>query len=124
MLEEKIFEDAFILHERSAFAWSVEKYFGKTTKESLEYLAKHHDFLSYLPISNEIKDLPNDTRKELHIKWANYKNIFKYQPLDLIRDYFGELFAFYFAWVGYLTFFLIVPTVIGLIFFFIGLGWA
>ena len=39
------------------------------------------------------------------------------QPLDLIREYFGTEIAFYFAWLGYYTYWLIAPTVLGLLFF-------
>lgn len=39
------------------------------------------------------------------------------QPLDHIKEYFGTEIAFYFAWLGYYTYWLIVPTVLGLLFF-------
>jgi hypothetical protein len=36
-----------------------------------------------------------------------------YQPLDEIRDYFGDHIALYFAWLGHYTRALIFPTAFG-----------
>ena len=36
------------------------------------------------------------------------------QPHDLIRDYFGEKMAFYFSWLDFYTWWLIVPSFVGL----------
>lgn len=35
--------------------------------------------------------------------WANFGSVFRYQPLDAIRRYYGEHIAFYFAWIGFYT---------------------
>ena len=56
-----------------------------------------------------------NTRQILKFFWANPKQWFKYQPLDLIRDYFGEKMSFYFAWLGFYTAWLLIATVVGLI---------
>ena len=58
----------------------------------------------------------------MHSKWASIKNVLKLQPINLVRDYFGEEIAFYFAWQGSLIFALWIPAIIGLIFFFIGIS--
>ena len=49
----------------------------------------------------------------LGIHWANYWKFYKTQPLDEIREYFGEQLALYFAWLGFYTGMLIIPTVFG-----------
>lgn len=63
-----------------------------------------------------------DIRFELFDKWANLKNVFKYQPINLVRDYFGEEYALYFAWVGVFITTLWIPTLLGIIFFIIGVN--
>uniref|UniRef100_A0A3Q2E1W8 Anoctamin n=1 Tax=Cyprinodon variegatus TaxID=28743 RepID=A0A3Q2E1W8_CYPVA len=57
----------------------------------------------------------------LHEEWANYGVMFKYQPVDLIRKYFGEQIGLYFAWLGVYTQLLIPPSVLGIIVFLYGI---
>lgn len=61
-------------------------------------------------------------RTYLHENWASYSNLFKMQPLDEIRDYFGEKVALYFAFIGFYTNWLIPFSLIGLFVMFYGLG--
>ncbi|XP_023335666.1 anoctamin-5 [Eurytemora carolleeae] len=61
-----------------------------------------------------------DKRHLLHLYWADTRNIFKLQPLDAIRDYFGEGISFYFAWQQFYTLMLIFPSLIGLLCFVYG----
>uniref|UniRef100_A0A8C2AIA0 Anoctamin n=2 Tax=Cyprinus carpio TaxID=7962 RepID=A0A8C2AIA0_CYPCA len=58
------------------------------------------------------------SRDKLHLYGAFYK----YQPVDLIRKYFGEKIGLYFAWLGVYTQLLIPASVVGIIVFFY--GWA
>uniref|UniRef100_A0A6Q2Y7R7 Anoctamin n=1 Tax=Esox lucius TaxID=8010 RepID=A0A6Q2Y7R7_ESOLU len=57
----------------------------------------------------------------LYEEWANYGVMFKYQPLDLIRKYFGEAIGLYFAWMGVYTRMLVPPSVLGLAVFIYGI---
>ncbi|NWI14206.1 ANO2 protein, partial [Crypturellus soui] len=59
-------------------------------------------------------------RKLLYQEWARYGVFFKFQPIDLIRKYFGEKIGLYFAWLGLYTEFLIPSSVVGVIVFFYG----
>ena len=52
--------------------------------------------------------------------WAKPRNFFIYQPLHIIRQYFGEKLAFYFSWLGFYTTWLVFPSIVGLLVFIYG----
>ncbi|XP_028811574.1 anoctamin-1a isoform X1 [Denticeps clupeoides] len=62
---------------------------------------------------------PND-RKLLYDEWARYSIFYKYQPIGLIRKYFGEKVGLYFAWLGVYTQMLIPASIVGVIVFLYG----
>ncbi|XP_057408899.1 anoctamin-1 isoform X8 [Balaenoptera acutorostrata] len=61
-------------------------------------------------------------RKLLYEEWASYGVFYKYQPIDLVRKYFGEKIGLYFAWLGVYTQMLIPASMVGIIVFLY--GWA
>ncbi|XP_077998551.1 anoctamin-7-like isoform X2 [Glandiceps talaboti] len=68
-------------------------------------------------VSNE--DL--NKRQVLYEYWARWGRWYKYQPLDHIREYFGEKIGIYFAWLGFYTAWLLPSSIIGLIVFIFGI---
>ncbi|KAJ8395160.1 hypothetical protein AAFF_G00036160 [Aldrovandia affinis] len=52
-------------------------------------------------------------RQVLFHYWARWSKWYKYQPLDHIREYFGEKIAIYFAWLGFYTAWLLPAAVVG-----------
>ncbi|XP_041852715.1 anoctamin-1-like isoform X1 [Melanotaenia boesemani] len=68
---------------------------------------------------NEESAEPND-RKLLYEEWANYSVFYKYQPIGLVRKYFGEKIGLYFAWLGLYTQMLIPASLVGVIVFLYG----
>ncbi|CAF2635710.1 unnamed protein product [Rotaria sp. Silwood2] len=62
----------------------------------------------------------NNPRRVLYDTWARYKLFYKYQPLDLIREYFGEKVSLYFAWLGLYTTWLLPASLIGVLVFCFG----
>uniref|UniRef100_A0A3B5KY36 Anoctamin n=1 Tax=Xiphophorus couchianus TaxID=32473 RepID=A0A3B5KY36_9TELE len=50
-------------------------------------------------------------------EWAKYSAFYKYQPIDLVRKYFGEKIGLYFAWLGVYTQLLIPASIVGIIVF-------
>ncbi|XP_037373310.1 anoctamin-1 isoform X7 [Talpa occidentalis] len=59
-------------------------------------------------------------RKLLYEEWASYGVFYKYQPIDLVRKYFGEKIGLYFAWLGVYTQMLIPASLVGIIVFLYG----
>ncbi|KAM9327575.1 anoctamin-4-like [Pholidichthys leucotaenia] len=60
-------------------------------------------------------------RHLLYEYWAWWGVWYKYQPLDLIRRYFGEKIGLYFAWLGWYTGMLFPAALVGLLVFLYGL---
>lgn len=62
-------------------------------------------------------------RTLLYKNWGSWSNIvsLRFQPLDHVRAYLGEQFAFYFAWLGFYTLMLLPASIVGLIVFIHGL---
>ncbi|XP_009081914.1 PREDICTED: anoctamin-7 [Acanthisitta chloris] len=60
-------------------------------------------------------------RQVLFQYWARWRNWNKYQPLEHVRKYFGEKVAFYFAWLGFYTGWLLPAAVVGTVVFVTGI---
>ena len=109
MLHNKYFTDALVLHSQT------DKYHN--LQRMLLFDGKNSEDLELMPPDNP---LVTDERKELQKMWASPKCFYKFQPLNQIRDYFGESFALYFAWLGVFNFTLIFPMIVGIVFFIVG----
>lgn len=59
-------------------------------------------------------------RQVLREYWARWGKWLKYQPLDHVREYFGEKIGIYFGWLGQYTAWLIIPSIVGLAVFLYG----
>jgi len=105
MLIKQYFKDAFPLHDHSSKMRTA--YFSNEVFDLLKMYAPEDE-------------ASTDQILSLHNKWAKLSKIFCFQPLNLIRNYFGESYAFYFAWFGTFINSLILPAFIGIVFFAIG----
>ncbi|KAB5525906.1 hypothetical protein PHYPO_G00145620 [Pangasianodon hypophthalmus] len=88
------------------------------TGESLRDLIEQNVFETFFCLHEGTQ------QKNLKRKWANWgalKHLAK-QPVDEIRDYFGEKIALYFLWLGWYTRMLIPAAIIGVIVFLYGLA--
>ena len=61
-------------------------------------------------------------RAYLNRNWSSWKNFYRAQPLDEIRDYYGEKIALYFGFLGFYTNSLIAFSFIGFIVMIYGLA--
>ncbi|KAM4589435.1 anoctamin-7 isoform 1-T1 [Fundulus diaphanus] len=59
-------------------------------------------------------------RQILYEFWSKWSCWRRYQPLDHIREYFGEKIALYFAWIGFYTGWLLPASLIGTLIFLVG----
>jgi hypothetical protein len=89
MLNQKYFDDAFVLHDRTKFYPHLEKMLTKMKKNEVDYYSSLVGDILAKDKSSE-SQISEDKRKILQVKWASFKNIYKFQPFNLIRDYFGE----------------------------------
>uniref|UniRef100_A0A8D3CA41 Anoctamin n=1 Tax=Scophthalmus maximus TaxID=52904 RepID=A0A8D3CA41_SCOMX len=67
--------------------------------------------------SYEIRPDELNQRQVVYHYWARWWKWYKYQPLDHIREYFGEKIALYFAWLGFYTAWLLPAAVVGTLVF-------
>ncbi|CAH3105191.1 unnamed protein product [Pocillopora meandrina] len=58
---------------------------------------------------------PENARQLLFDTWVKAHRWYKMQPLDHIRDYFGEKIGIYFAWLGFYTWMLLPAAIMGLV---------
>ena len=120
MLDNKYIDDAFILHDQTADKAHLNDFFEfvkKTFKDDLDTsdgITK--DYLE--TVKNFKKD---DPRKVLNKDWAKFSAFFKHQPMWSIRNYFGETYSFYFAWMGALMSSLWILVFVGLSLFLVGI---
>jgi hypothetical protein len=92
----ELFDEVFILHDETS------------RKHQNDFINRLKDAYSVDLMLEE--GIDNDEREELSLKWINCSHT---QPFNDIKDYFGELVAFYFAWCGSLQNYLLLPVVIG-----------
>ncbi|GMT17039.1 hypothetical protein PFISCL1PPCAC_8336 [Pristionchus fissidentatus] len=59
-------------------------------------------------------------RELLYTCWASWRCFYKYQPLDLVKRYFGSKVGLYFAWLGYYTKTLYPAALLGIVCFLFG----
>ncbi|NXJ28413.1 ANO9 protein, partial [Dicrurus megarhynchus] len=78
--------------------------------EKLQDLMKKKVFEAAFALHEE-----EEIKKILSEKWARWGVLFKEQPIEAIRCYFGEKVALYFAWLGWYTYLLVFAALAGLV---------
>ncbi|XP_029104868.1 anoctamin-1-like isoform X2 [Scleropages formosus] len=89
----------------------------------LNSLIAHGVYTEAYPLHDgdiEFENTDVNDRMVLYREWASYSNFYKYQPISLIRKYFGEKIGLYFAWLGLYTQMLIFAAIVGVLVFLYG----
>ncbi|CAD5213080.1 unnamed protein product [Bursaphelenchus okinawaensis] len=96
---------------------------GDKYRFGVERLVKNKTYTACYPLHDEISYYKGEKyeattcsdRQLLFENWVKAGNVWKYQPLHLIKNYFGTKIGFYFAWLGYYTRFLYIISIIGVL---------
>ncbi|KAI3380611.1 hypothetical protein SNEBB_011199 [Seison nebaliae] len=103
LIDNKTFLAAYAPHETI-----IPIHRKKSSRKTYHYLKPKENF--------ELND-----RTVLEKEWAPFKRFMQFQPYTSIRRYFGVKIAFYFAWFGFYTQFLILAAICGLVVFIYGM---
>ncbi|NXE56072.1 ANO7 protein, partial [Casuarius casuarius] len=103
---------------------------SKEREVGVDWLLSEKVFTAAFPLHDGPFEVPPEEpapsslnqRQILFQYWANWRKWYKYQPLDHIRKYFGEKVAFYFAWLGFYTGWLLPAAVMGTMVFIAGIS--
>ncbi|MGH0117212.1 UNVERIFIED_CONTAM: hypothetical protein FKN15_046133 [Acipenser sinensis] len=104
------------------------KYEEGKNKIGLNRLLSNNSYEAAFPLhegsyrsKNSIRTHGADNHRHLLYEcWAWWGVWYKYQPLDLVRRYFGEKIGLYFAWLGWYTGMLFPAAFVGLLVFLYG----
>ncbi|CAG7831124.1 unnamed protein product [Allacma fusca] len=124
-------ETFFTTAQRSQIVWQIltRIRFEENARDKcgIRRLLNDATFVSTFPLHEGPHDEedafsePND-RRLLYTEWAHFSNWYKKQPLWLIRKYFGDKVALYFAWLGFYTGMLVPASVVGILCFLFGMA--
>ncbi|KAJ3201608.1 Anoctamin-7 [Entophlyctis luteolus] len=90
-------------------------------RKGIDYLLSEGIYTSMFHLHDDMSD-DTTTRSYLYNEWV--RKYFAHQPIDEVASYFGETVGFYFAFAGFYTMWLIIPSVLGVIVVLYGFGQA
>uniref|UniRef100_H2Z2F0 Anoctamin n=1 Tax=Ciona savignyi TaxID=51511 RepID=H2Z2F0_CIOSA len=129
--------DSFLMESKETFFTKTERYrlvnnilqitsYGENENDiGISQLLSEGAYLDAYPPHEGTWKLPKEgsalgPRQTLYWTWARMGAWARPQPLDLIRLYFGEKIAIYFAWLGFYTMMLIPASILGIVVFLYG----
>ncbi|KAH3784068.1 hypothetical protein DPMN_162019, partial [Dreissena polymorpha] len=126
-------ETFFSSTQRSRIVWEIlaTAAYGnrKRAEIGIERLIEEGVYSAAFPLHGGPYELPKyckldpqalNPRQVLYHYWARWCTWYRYQPLDHIREYFGEKIGIYFAWLGFYTAWLLPASLVGIFVFLYG----
>ncbi|XP_042885220.1 anoctamin-4-like isoform X2 [Penaeus japonicus] len=115
-------ETFFTPSQRSQIVWEIllrVRYNNSDQGLGISRLLSNDTYVAAFPLHDGRydKDGPDGAicdRRLLYLEWAQFKKWYKIQPLHVIRRYFGDKMAMYFAWLGFYTQMLIPASLFGI----------
>lgn len=115
-------ETFFTPSQRSQIVWEIllrVRYNNSDQGLGISRLLSNSTYVAAYPLHDGRydKDSPDGSicdRRLLYLEWAQFKKWYKTQPLHVIRRYFGDKMAMYFAWLGFYTQMLIPASLFGI----------
>ncbi|KRX16830.1 Anoctamin-3, partial [Trichinella nelsoni] len=112
----------FTTAQRSRMVWDilVRTGYGSVNryKRGIDHLIRQGVYLDAFPLhegnSKSYSKQSMTDRQYLYRYWARMSKWWRPQPYEIIRRYFGEKIALYFAWLGFYTFALIPVVILGI----------
>eukprot|EP00050_Salpingoeca_kvevrii_P011072 m.12487 g.12487 ORF g.12487 m.12487 type:complete len:946 (+) comp3237_c0_seq1:137-2974(+) len=116
----------FTLSQRQLLVWHMllrTKY--AANKVSIERLLDNGSYEAAFPLHDSLVNPDKlelvGTRTRLYEQWGRFRALFKPQPFQMIRSYFGEKIGIYFVFLSFYTLSLIIPAILGVIVILVGL---
>uniref|UniRef100_A0A1I8IMF5 Anoctamin n=1 Tax=Macrostomum lignano TaxID=282301 RepID=A0A1I8IMF5_9PLAT len=92
----------------------------KRAEVGIDRLLEEEVYSGAFPLHEDYQPEDLNARQILNAYWAKWGLWYKYQPLDHIREYYGEKIGLYFAWLGLYTAWLLPASIVGIIVFLYG----
>nr|XP_032837247.1 anoctamin-4-like isoform X1 [Petromyzon marinus] len=88
---------------------------GKIVNFMMQYKERQFQWLEHMEdqVKTHFPLHEKRIRENLMKSWGHIRALFKLQPLNLVRAYYGEQVCMYFAWLGWYTHILLVSTLVG-----------
>uniref|UniRef100_A0A1W7RAZ4 Anoctamin n=1 Tax=Hadrurus spadix TaxID=141984 RepID=A0A1W7RAZ4_9SCOR len=125
-------DEFFTSVQRSRIVYEIlqNAIFGKRQRAEvgIERLIEEDAYTAAFPLHDGPYQMPEEEvspenlnrRQILYEYWARWGRWYKYQPVNHIREYFGEKIAIYFAWLGFYTAWLLPASIVGFLVFMYG----
>lgn len=115
LVHDLLIRARYSTHEAGRYRFGIQRLIKNGAYTSAFPRHENYDWTEYNPIRGTDREL-------LYWNWARITSIYKYQPLSLIKKYFGSKVGWYFTWLGYYTKMLVPASIAGILCFAYGIS--